>query len=357
MTATLSNFQILRPGPDLKQEETLRWIAKAHSYAGGHSIGSDFHKEIEDRLCRIGLGPEKIESRGVAVPDCLHEKWDEMQVYNLDHHPRGFSMKERAAFFDKAVSGAFEQFYPEGASLPSYLVHVTCTGYVSPSGAQKVVSKRGGATVVTHAYHMGCYAAVSAVRMAMGFPGACDIVHTELCTLHMNPEMHETEQLVIQSLFADGYIKYSVGKGGPGLAILTLHEEIIPDSQESMSWTCEDWGNRMTVRKEVPVLVARALPGFIEQLEERAGSLKDAYFAIHPGGPKIIQQVAKVLNLEPWQYAASVQIMKQYGNMSSATLPHIWQLLEKDLPAGAKAVSLAFGPGLTMVGGVLECRR
>ena len=60
---------------------------------------------------------------------------------------------------------------------------------------------------------MGCYAALSAVRIAAGFvPNASrrvDIVHTELCSLHLDPADRRLEQLIVQSLFADGMIRYS----------------------------------------------------------------------------------------------------------------------------------------------------
>ena len=86
-----------------------------------------------------------------------------------------------------------------------------------PSAAQRLVAAKGwgAATRVTHAYHMGCYAAFPALRMAAGFLSApdslrasglkrVDVVHTEMCSLHMNPLHHAAEQLVVQSLFADG---------------------------------------------------------------------------------------------------------------------------------------------------------
>jgi len=52
---------------------------------------------------------------------------------------------------------------------PDELMHVRCTRYVSPNGAQKVFARRGWQTRVTNAYHMGCYAALPALRIASGF--------------------------------------------------------------------------------------------------------------------------------------------------------------------------------------------
>jgi predicted naringenin-chalcone synthase len=282
-----------------------------------------------------------------------------MELFN-----QGFQKKSE--FFDRIVTNLFERFYPEGLSLPNHLIHVTCTGYVDPSPAKKLVVKRGAGqtTTVTHAYHMGCYAAFPALRIAVGFSEPTDIVHTELCTLHMNPSLHETEQLVAQTLFADGYIKYSVQKEGSGsnkgLKVLALHEEIIDDSSEVMKWVCHDWGLKMTLAKEIPVMIARALPRFLETLSQKGRiSIEKAFFAIHPGGPKIIDQVAKILKLEPFQYRHSAEILRLYGNMSSATLPHVWDSMIRDeaVQSGTPIVSFAFGPGLCLSGGVFQCVR
>lgn len=358
MTATLSNFHIIRPKTEMPQEQVLRWLAKAHAQADSQSDPSPFHTKIQERLFRLGLGPEKVQSRGIEIADCCHHDWTAMSIYNLAHNPKGYSLNERSSYFDQTVSAIFDQFYLNDACLPSHVIHVTCTGYTSPSGAQKLVSKKGGGAIVTHAYHMGCYASIPAIRMARGVKGTTDIVHTEICSLHLNPSLHDMEQLVVQSLFADGFIKYSVQENGhQGLAVLNILEEMIPESTHAMSWKIEEWGHKMTIGKDVPILIANALPGFVQKLTQGLCLKHDAFFAIHPGGPKVIEHVAKILNLEPWQYAASVDIMQKYGNMSSATLPHIWARLAQEVPDGANIVSLAYGPGLTVVGGVFVCRR
>jgi len=66
----------------------------------------------------------------------------------------------------------------------------------------------GRSTEVIHAYHMSCYASLPTIRLAAGLVATgksrVDIVHTEMCTLHMDPSQHLPEQLVVQTLFADG---------------------------------------------------------------------------------------------------------------------------------------------------------
>ena len=117
-----------------------------------------------------------------------------------------------------------------------------------------------------------------------------------------------------------------------------------------MTWQCEDQGLSMTLSREVPVRISRALHGYLTRLCESAGvdlqaALKKGFFAIHPGGPKILQQIQDLLQLEPSQIQHSVDVLKLYGNMSSATLPHIWQRMLEDptIPNQGLIISLALG--------------
>src|SRR5262249_46036053 len=163
---------------------------------------------------------------------------------------------------------------------------------------------------------MGCYGSIPAIRMAMGHYALekeqSDIVHTELCSLHMNPSLHSMEQLVVQSLFADGFIKYSLGEAppSPSFKIIAVLEELIEDSTTKMTWNCNDWGFLMSLSKDIPVLIRRSLEGYLAQLAEKGKvakeALKKARFAIHPGGPKIIENIADKLQLEPHQISHSV---------------------------------------------------
>lgn len=366
----LSNFQIIRPPHETTQEQTLEWLISAHTQAEkmkGNTALSSFKKEIAEKFWRIGCKPEHIAKRGHVIEDYLHEDWERMKIYRIDEHPSGKDLSVRSSLYEEYADQIFESYYPEGSGPPSDLIHVSCTGYVSPSGAQKIVSKRnwGHQTTVTHAYHMGCYASIPAIRIAQGFlcsdseNQSVDIVHTELCSLHTNPANHNADQLVSQSLFADGFIKYTVKKEKTKthLSVLAHTQEIIPNSLKSMTWNVADWGFAMTLQKEVPVIISRALPLFLERLIKKGNrDVKNALFAVHPGGPKILFYVKDLLHLEDAQMAHSFNILKNYGNMSSATLPHIWESILSDpkIPNHTPIVSLAFGPGLSITGAIME---
>ena len=356
----LFNFHLIRPPYEEKQEAALEWFAEAHARAercSGKSEGEaqTFHQEIRKRLWHVGCKPDRIAKRASVLEDYLHRNWEQMTVFQ--------GLDARMKVFAENADRVFEEFYEGESSAPEHLIHVTCTGYVSPSGAQKLVAKRSWKTTVTHAYHMGCYGSIPALRMASGFSeeGRVDIVHTEMCSLHSNMAAHQTDQLVVQSLFADGFIKYSAGDAKEGLLVRGTLEELIPNSAKAMTWGVGEMGFRMALAKEVVVHIARALGGYLERLAKKTRwtvpeLCGQAVFAIHPGGPKILFQVQELFGLKDWQIEPSVEVLKRFGNMSSATLPHIWkQMLEDEsVKDGTPIVSLAFGPGLTIAGAILE---
>jgi predicted naringenin-chalcone synthase len=67
-----------------------------------------------------------------------------------------------------------------------------------------------------------------------------------------------------------------------------------------------------------------------------------------------LQQIKELLDLESQQLEHSEYVLKHFGNMSSATLPHIWERMLHDVPKGSLIVSLAFGPGLNIAGGLFK---
>jgi predicted naringenin-chalcone synthase len=128
-----------------------------------------------------------------------------------------------------------------------------------------------------------------------------------------------------------------------------------------MMWRLGDHGMRMKLSREIPDRLARTVRPFVKELASRAGLDFDkertrCVFAVHPGGPKIVDIVRDAFELDERQVAASRAVLRRFGNMSSATLPHIWSdLLDAvEYPPGTLVVSLAFGPGLTFAGVLLR---
>lgn len=366
----LGNIETKQPKYHLNQQDALNWLIKAH--AQGKT-----EKEkllIEKKILRFSCLPDKISSRYSELKDFTHENWTEMEF---------FSHSNRMDVYKSAVTEVFQYYYQNTKTPPAHLIHVSCTGYASPSAAQRLVSEKNWNhnTIVTHCYHMGCYAAFPAIRIGKGFllslcednshtsntNETLDIVHTELCTLHFNLDLNTIDQHVVQSLFADGHAKYTMSSCINGFKdnyfeLLALHEESIPETEEAMTWDIGTKSFLMRISKSVPDLILKYIHHFIKILVEKAEQrlnekidLKKTIFAIHPGGPKIISSVQNALSLSDDQVTESIQVLKERGNMSSATLPHVWKLiLDKKSKQNTPVISIAFGPGLTISGSVMK---
>ena len=376
----LNDFKTINPKNCYSQDELLQWIIACHQNAEIEARSSDLSSDsIQKLFQRYAVKSDQISQRYIECSDINNDSFSNNEIYQLNKHStQGVDIQRRAQFFSLRALEVFHEFYDLPlVSKPDHLIHVTCTGYVSPSAAQRIVTdkKWEKQTDITHAYHMGCYAALPAIRIAQSLVRSesvennqfkADIIHNEMCGLHMNPLSQTPEQMVVQTLFADGHVKYSatsnlISNGG-NLKILALHEQVVPDTELDMSWIPAPWGMQMNLSREVPQKIKLQLKSFSNELFMKANldvsTALNSIFAVHPGGPKIIKAVQECLELQDHQIRESNQILFERGNMSSATLPHVWDLILKNqYPEGTKIVSYAFGPGLTLFGSVFEvCR-
>lgn len=367
MKLRIRGFRAIPLQHETPQEDCLAWLAAAHARSSEEPIDP---ARFEKLLGRFGCSPKQISRRGHECADFTHQNWQEMELFSESYPKAGAPMEKRMEVYQRGALRAFRSWFPQKADLTfRNLIHVSCTGYISPSAAQMHVCDLGleKDCQITHAYHMGCYAAIPALRIAAGFLGKENseevaVAHTEFCSLHLNPTLSEPEQLVVQSLFADGLIHYVVTrKSCPGLIVHSIREEQVPNTQDQMEWVPQSWGMGMTLAREVPDSIRKSLQGYLERLFKDAGmsyaeEKSNLQFAIHPGGPKILDGIRDELSLRREQLAISGRVLFEHGNMSSATLPYIWEqyMQEKEIPSGTKIVSLAFGPGLTIAGAILE---
>jgi predicted naringenin-chalcone synthase len=358
----IHSFQSVLPPNHLPQNQIVEWVLKSHERCESLKGPIDDPEKFLQAMRRFSLNENHISQRYF---DCneVDEAWEDHEIYKLtEESPDGASIETRNLYFGKKVERVFSELYE--TRTPAHIVHVTCTGYLSPSPAQSYFSNKAQTPGITHAYHMGCYASLPSIRTAMGLyvlqEKDVDVVHTEMCSLHLHPGVHTPEQMVVQTLFGDGHIKYSIGEQQSGMKILSIQEKLIPDSNNDMTWIPSSFGMKMTLSREVPFKIRDSLPEFIRELCLKANVSREeifskGIFAIHPGGPKIIEAVQKKLELKDEQVKMSQKVLFERGNMSSATLPHVWHEILKSKPVnGTKVLSLAFGPGLTIFGSIFE---
>src|SRR5690606_39168977 len=147
-------------------------------------------------------------------------------------------------------------------------------------------------------------------------------VHTELCTLHINLYAKQLEEMVIQTLFSDGVAVYriSIQRPSRGFEVIDLRERIIPGTEGAMTWITADFGMKMSLSRQIPNYIGENLKAFLDDwMSEKnlALDIEKAIFAIHPGGPKIIDFAKEALGLQEDQIRHSREVLFERGNMSS----------------------------------------
>ena len=250
----------------------------------------------------------------------------------------------------------------EDASTPvdaiTHLVTVSCTGFFSPGLDAALIDALALPRTVrrTHVGFMGCHGALNGLGVAASQTGEAEarilLCAVELCSLHFAYGWN-SEMLVSNTLFADGaaaVVGVPVQNGeASGWTVQAQGTFLMPESSDAMSWRIGDHGFRMTLSAEVPELIRTNLGGWlVGWLHTQGLSVDDVgSWAVHPGGPRILEAVEDALALENGTLDVSRDVLRGHGNMSSPTVLFVLERLRK-AGAALPCVALAFGPGLVV---------
>jgi len=240
----------------------------------------------------------------------------------------------------------------EGPGI-THLILASCTGFAAPGLDHWIIDRfrLPGNVERSVVGFMGCQAAINALKLAHHMvrsePRARVLVlNLELCSLHLQPST-EIEQLLCFLLFADGCSAALVTAEPEGLALEGFHAALIPEAADQITWRIGDGGFDMTLSGFVPLTLARALP---EQSARILAGAKVADFdlwAVHPGGRSVLDAVMHGMDLPPDALDASRAVLRQHGNMSSATIMFVLARMMAEVERGQRGCALAFGPGLS----------
>jgi prepilin-type processing-associated H-X9-DG protein len=183
----------------------------------------------------------------------------------------------------------------------------------------------------------------------------------ELCSLHFAYGW-DAGRLVANALFADGAAAAVVGpssaaRGGDGDSLFLRDSAsfLLPGCPEAMTWRIGDHGFSMTLSPGVPKLIREHLGDWCRDWLARHDLTPEKIggWAIHPGGPKILEAVAGALALPDDILVHSRAILSQHGNMSSATVLFILNRMSRQSPR-RPIVAIGLGPGLMAEGMLFE---
>ncbi len=243
------------------------------------------------------------------------------------------------------------------AGTITHIITVSCSGFVAPGVDVALIRALDlpPTTERTHVGFMGCHGALNALRVAYGFLGSMPdarilIVAVELCSLHYQYSADDEVNLA-NGLFSDGAAALiATGKpsrGVPAWRCAATGSCILPNSETAMTWKIRDHGFQMTLSREVPAIIkGHLLPWLSQWLSENGLSVDDVKsWAVHPGGPAILQGVRQALSLKNADLVVSWDVLRDYGNMSSPTVLFVIDRLRRQR-APLPCVALGFGPGL-----------
>lgn len=349
-----------------------------------HVIGQSAAAGIARQLCRWGRGDSArlldrlYERSGVATRGSVLLQDDDGSLAS-----QSFFQPDAADFRGPSTQSrmrAYEQHAPLLATTASakalamaevdaaditHLVTVSCSGFFAPAVDVHLIDQLGidPGVARTHVGFMGCHGAVNGLRVAQAFsrdPAARVLLcAVELCTLHFQYD-GELDLAVANALFADGAAALVAhAADSPSLGslrrLVATGSRIIPSTQQDMSWRIGDEGFVMSLSRNVPVQIERHLGSFLDEWLGSHGLRRSdiASWAVHPGGPRILQSVETALGLSDDALDASREILRRHGNMSSPTILFILDELRRRNAAGP-CVALAFGPGLVVEAALFE---
>lgn len=316
----------------------------------GESVLTDPHKRaLFVRMARLG----DIDHRYAILepgPKPRDIVLDAGGFYRRDAFP---STAARMALYEPhALSLAMQAIRvlePDGVT---HLVVASCTGFSAPGLDFQIMRAAGlpETTQRTLVGFMGCFAAVSALRVADQIVRADPesrvlVVNAELSSLHLQADFQDVPKMLSFLLFGDGASAALVTSEPAGIALGRFRAAIIPRSHELITWHIGDQGFQMHLSGQVPGRIRRWLP------EHGAALLPPepaSLYAVHAGGRSILDAVQSGLNLPPDALRHSRDILRRFGNMSSATLMFVLESILAGKDATGPGVAMAFGPGLTV---------
>jgi len=237
------------------------------------------------------------------------------------------------------------------------VVTVSSTGLATPTLEARAFRRLGLRADVRRVpvFGLGCAGGVTGLalarRLAAAEPGArVLVVCVETCTLNLQTDRPTKADLVAAVLFADGAAAACV-VADEAAAAVTLGdgvEHLWADSLDVMGWEVR--------RDGLGVVFDRAIPDFVDaHLAEAvaaglaAGGLAHgdvARFVCHPGGPKVLAAIERVLALPAGRLDHERAVLRACGNMSAPTVLFVLERVLRDPPAGTLVLS-ALGPGFT----------
>ncbi len=364
MKAYINSIGTAVPKYRSNQMDIARFMAKAHNFVNGHEL----------KLYSL-YQATSIETRHSVIPDYNNSGENSFfpNTENLEPFPTTSDrmkvyQKEALSLANEAIASCVRQIHDYDPASITHLITISCTGMYAPGLDIDLIRTLGlpSSTKRTSVNFMGCYAAMNGLKLADSICRADEhakvlMVAVELCTIHFQ-KAYTDDNLFANALFSDGAAAVLI-EGTPQRGISLSLEKFVcaldDNSADDMAWAIGDFGFEMKLSAYVPKVIQSGIKALSNKLIEEVNAHSDPidYYAIHPGGKKIVDVIEAELNLTPEDTRYCRAVLKEYGNMSSPTvlfvLKHIWQHLSSE-DQNKRILGFAFGPGLTLEGALMQ---
>jgi alkylresorcinol/alkylpyrone synthase len=252
------------------------------------------------------------------------------------------------------------------ASAVDMIITLSCTGFMVPSFDAYLANDLGFRPDVRRlpVTELGCVGGAAALCRARDFLlGAPDahvlVVAVELPTLSFQHDDISAAQLVSTALFGDGAAAVLLsGRADTGVSILETRSHLFPNSEHSLGFDLRDDGFHVLLAKELPGVLRGEVARIVDEMLLGAGLVRAdlGSFVLHPGGRRILDALEEALGIDRAGTQPSWDILREYGNLSSAAVLFVLdRWMNQHRPgAGAHGLFAAFGPGLSTELGLLR---
>lgn len=286
----------------------------------------------------------------------------------LDWYEGPHSWSERNHLYIENALALLEQAavacFREAACSPSEIdaiVTVSTTGIATPSLDAHLVGRLGLRPDVVRLpiFGLGCAGGVlglaRAGALARAMPGARVLfLVVELCALTFRKTDQSKSNIIAAALFGDGAAAALIGPGGGGGAGMGLTlghsgEHTWPHSLDVMGWHVEDDGLGVLFSRDIPTLVRDQFRTAADTFLARHSLMRSdiEMFICHPGGAKVIAALEDALQVPAGTMSAARDVLRQYGNMSAATVLFVLERSLTEVRLPQRALLSALGPGFT----------
>ncbi|MDP7702538.1 MULTISPECIES: type III polyketide synthase [unclassified Mycobacterium] len=322
--------------------------------------------EQRERIPRL-YQKTRIDTRRMAV-DPLNPDFDEFR-----RNP-GTIRDRMNLFFENAVPLAVDTArralagLPYGADEIGLLVFVTSTGFIAPGVDVAVVKELGLSRSVSRVVvnFMGCAAAMNAIRTAATYVRAHPsmkalVVCIELCSVNA-VFADDINDVVIHSLFGDGCGALVIGASQVqqplpvgSVVIRSSFTQLLDDAEDGIVLGVNHNGITCELSENLPDYIYRGVEPVVAEVLRDNGLAKSDIdlWAVHPGGPKIIEQSVRSLGIPADCAAQSWDVLARFGNMLSVSLIFVLETMVRQQESAkpiSTGIAFAFAPGVTVEG-------